>query len=70
MSGSPFDDRVMSLALANQMRKFAHAPEYAEKVDDYWTLDWWKRLALNEDTPDDPFQIGKHTIRGTRRADY
>jgi hypothetical protein len=70
MSGSPFDDRVMSLALANQMRKFAHAPEYAEKVDDYWTLDWWKRLALNEDTQDDPFQIGKHTIRGTRRADY
>ena len=52
------------------MRKFAHAPEYAEKVDDYWTLDWWKRLALNEDTQDDPFQIGKHTIRGTRRADY
>jgi hypothetical protein len=56
----------MSLALANQMRKFAHAPEYVEQVDDYWTLDWWKRLALNEDTSDDPFRIGQHSIRGTR----
>ena len=70
MSGSPFDDRVIALALANQMRKFAYAPEYAEKVDDYWTVDWWKRLALNEDVSDDPFQIGKHTVRGTRRTDY
>ena len=70
MSGSPCDDRGIAVALANQMRKFAYAPEYAEKVDDYWTVDWWKRLALNEDVSDDPFQIGKHTVRGTRRTDY
>ena len=28
MGGSPYDDRVMALALANQMRKYAHEPEY------------------------------------------
>ena len=28
MSGSPYDDRVMALALANQMRKYAYEPEY------------------------------------------
>jgi len=70
MSGSPFDDRVIALALANQMRKFAYAPEYVEKVDDYWTVDWWKRLALREDVSEDPFRIGQHTLRGTRRTDY
>ena len=70
MSGSPFDDRVIALALANQMRKFAHAPEYVEKVDDYWTIDWWKRLALKEDVSEDPFRIGQHTLRGTHRTDY
>ena len=36
MNGSPYDDRVIALALANQMRKYAYAPEYAQKVDDYW----------------------------------
>jgi hypothetical protein len=70
MSGSPFDDRVIALALANQMRKFAYAPEYVEKVDDYWTVDWWKRLALREDVSEDSFRIGQHTLRGTHRTDY
>jgi len=65
MSGSPFDDRVMSLALANQMRKYAHAPEYVEKPDDYWTVDWFKRLALRETDPKDELRIGTNSVRGT-----
>ena len=65
MSGSPFDDRVIALALANQMRKYAHSPEYIEHVDDYWTVDWWKRLAMRETDSKDPMHIGGHTMRGT-----
>jgi hypothetical protein len=68
MSGSPFDDRVMALALANQMRKYAHAPEYVEQVDDYWTVDWWRRLAMGQTDSKDPFRIGAHSVRGTPRG--
>ena len=65
MGGSPYDDRVMALALANQMRKYAYEPEYAPEVNDYWTVDWFARLAMNE--PDGPTtRIGASTIRGTR----
>ena len=65
MNGSPYDDRVMALALANQMRKYAYEPEYAPEVNDYWTVDWFARLAMNE--PDGPtMRIGASTIRGTR----
>jgi len=65
MSGSPFDDRVMSLALANQMRKYVNAPEYAEKIDDYWTVDWFARLAGSNLDEKAAFQIGANSIRGT-----
>jgi len=64
MSGSPFDDRVMALALANQMRKYAYAPEYVAEVDDYWTVDWFRRLAT-DGRDDDPFRIGATVTRGT-----
>ena len=64
MSGSPYDDRVMALALANQMRKYAYEPEYAPQVDDYLTVDWFARLGDN--TPkSNPLQIGIHNVRGT-----
>ena len=62
MSGSPFDDRVMALALANQMRKYAHAPEFAADVDDYWTVDWFRRQSGTQS--ENPFQIGVHAVRG------
>ena len=65
MSGSPYDDRVIALALANQMRKYAYAPEFVQKVDDYWTVDWFKRLALREPDDRDPFLLGGRGIRGT-----
>ena len=64
MSGSPYDDRVMALALANQMRKFAYEPEYAPEVDDYWTVDWFARLIPGQYN-EDPLTIGLNTIRGT-----
>ena len=68
MSGSPFDDRVMALALANQMRKFAFAPEYVEKPDDYWTVEWFRRLATGESNDSaDAMRIGTNTVRGTPR---
>ena len=63
MSGSPHDDRVMALALSNQMRQYAFMPEYSTKTDDYWTLDWFARLVKPEETSE--MQIGKHSMRGT-----
>ena len=63
MSGSPHDDRVMALALANQMRKYAFIPEYVQKVDDMYTFDWWMRQANKPEPVGDT--IGLNTIRGT-----
>jgi len=63
MSGSPFDDRVMALALSNHMRQFVNAPEFAPIVDDEYTFDWWMRLALSNKDYDG--SIGRSTQRGT-----
>ena len=63
MNGSPHDDRVMALALANEMRQYAFMPEFAPKVDDYWTVDWFARMIKTEETPDS--RIGTHSMRGT-----
>ena len=64
MSGSPYDDRVMSLALANQMRKYAFVPEYVEQIDDSWTFAWWRRKTqANEELPGSV--IGQNAGRGT-----
>jgi len=64
MSGSPFDDRVMALALSNQMRQYAFMPEYVPASDDYWTIDWFKNLALSEKESSES-RIGSKTVRGT-----
>ena len=63
MSGSPHDDRVMALALANEMRQYAFMPEFAVKVDDYWTVDWFARMVKRDENP--AGRIGSHTVRGT-----
>jgi len=63
MNGSPYDDRVMSLALANQMRKYAYVPEYVQNVDDTGTFNWWMRQLPNGTRTDDT--IGSHLSRGT-----
>lgn len=59
LHGSPFDDRVVSLAIANQMRKYATAPEFVKQKNDYWTYDWFSRML---DKPaDDDWVIGQHS---------
>ena len=63
MGGSPHDDRVMALALSNEMRQYAFMPEFAPKVDDYWTIDWFARMVKEDPDPD--LKIGSHTVRGT-----
>ena len=65
MGGSPHDDRVMALALANEMRQYAFMPEYAPAMDDYWTVDWFRRLAVGDDIDDNALRIGGSTVRGT-----
>lgn len=59
MNGSPFDDRVMSLAIANQMRKHAFAFEPVEPDNDYWTLEWWLRQGKEPEKR----QIGRNSVR-------
>ena len=43
MGGSPHDDRVMSLAIAVQMRAVSFMPQYSDPANDAWTFDWWLR---------------------------
>jgi hypothetical protein len=38
-------------------------PEFAVKVDDYWTVDWFARMVKRDENPDR--RIGSHTVRGT-----
>jgi hypothetical protein len=66
MGGSPHDDRVMSLAIANQMLGYAFAPEYKEKVSNYMTMDWWASLTSDEDTRDSGWLIGASSVRSQR----
>ena len=63
MNGSPHDDRVMALALSNQMRQYAFMPEFTPRVDDYWTVDWFARMVKPDENPD--LRIGANTVRGT-----
>ena len=65
MGGSPHDDRVMALALSNQMRQYAFMPEYAPVVDDYWTVDWFMRMVINDDSDAPDTKIGASTTRGS-----
>ena len=66
MSGSPHDDRVMALALANEMRQYAFMPEFVAKVDDYWTVDWFARMVTTDREEEEPLRIGVSTVRGSK----
>ena len=59
--GAPFDDCVMSLAIANQMRKYAHLPEYSPKREQMYSFDWWSRQGEMADRK--VFRIGSHSGR-------
>lgn len=62
MQGQPFDDRVMSLGIANQMRQFAFLPEYQPKQKRQGTLEWWAEQG--NDSPNSGLVvIGKSNVR-------
>jgi hypothetical protein len=47
MHGSPHDDRVMSLAITNQMLKYAWLPEYRHDPSPIKnTLGWWEKFLI------------------------
>ena len=65
MSGSPHDDRVISLAIANQMLKYVWLPEYDAGVSAPTnSLIWWEQFIQSESAPQIPpqgaFNIRKH----------
>jgi hypothetical protein len=48
MAGSPFDDQVISLAIANQMRQYSRLNVQKEDVNDYWTFAYFMRKVTGE----------------------
>jgi hypothetical protein len=52
MHGSPHDDRVMSLAITNQMLKYVWLPEYRfDPAPPRNTLGWWEQFIIKEKKP-------------------
>lgn len=51
-NGSPFDDRVIALALAQHGRAFMHLREHGDLAaeSDYMTFAWWRRQGEPEPT--------------------
>lgn len=64
--GSPHDDRVIALAITNQMRKHATSPTNYEENNDYFTVDWFAKLADAQRAPTTA-PIGIHNTRGHSR---
>ena len=64
MQGSPHDDRVMSLAIANQMLKYVWLPEYRHDLEPVKnSLAWWERYIIQDYKPTRP-KIGAFNHRG------
>jgi len=52
MHGSPHDDRVMSLAITNQMLKYVWLPEYrSEDSPMKNTMGWWEKYIIRDIKP-------------------
>lgn len=67
MHGSPHDDRVIALGIANQMRKYAYLAEHSPVLNDEYTFNWWLRQAKEADGQKaGPWVIGKHSERQPR----
>lgn len=62
MHGSPFDDQVMALGIAQEMRQFVFTPQYNLRNDDYMTGAYMERLLLEQDDGEGTF-IGAHNLR-------
>ena len=60
MHGSPHDDRVMSLAIANQMLKYVWLPEYRPKSDaPFGTLNYFASKLKKPQKEKDRYLIGE-----------
>jgi len=58
--GSPHDDRVMSLAIANQMLKYVWLPEYSPKTDaPFGTLNYFAATIKKKPKELDRYFIGE-----------
>jgi hypothetical protein len=67
MGGSPHDDRVISLAIANQMLKYVWLPEFRGEVSvPYNSLLWWEQH-LFSNVGDNKVPIGGHNVRTKTR---
>lgn len=65
MSGSPHDDRVISLAIANQMLKYVWLPEYdAGAPVPTNSLIWWEQFIMTEQAPSKA-PLGAYNVRNT-----
>lgn len=63
MGGSPFDDRVMSLAITYMLIPHAIKPsDRPEDEPDEWTMAWWSLQATQKDKPA-RIPIGHHNVR-------
>ena len=64
MHGSPHDDRVMSLAIANQMLKYVWLPEYRfDPAPPKNTWGWWEQHIIKE-KKEKSLPIGAFNVRG------
>jgi hypothetical protein len=64
MHGSPHDDRVMSLAITNQMLKYVWLPEYRiDQEPQRNSLDWWEQFIVKDTSPKS-MSIGSFNVRG------
>jgi hypothetical protein len=71
MHGSPHDDCVISLAIANQMRKYAFQPESYGQTNEVWgTMNWWEKELDKDREPikkDRPLVMGGRPSSGRSR---
>lgn len=58
MSGSPFDDQVISYAIANQMRPYARLNQVKGEENDYWTFAYFMRKVTGSDSKESRRRIG------------
>jgi len=73
MTGSPYDDRTMSLAIANQMIKFVFLKQYQPELEPGpGTMGWMEKILYGDDLfsnmttrkrPPEPEPIGKQFVR-------
>lgn len=61
-TGSPHDDRVFSLAIAVQMLKFAHSPEYQVEEVQYGTLAYYHNRFFKKQPTELQYVVGNEKV--------